>query len=155
MPCAPPRSPRARVRQAPHGHRTLSKSRCCHHPWLQLRLVLPEVRDVPKVLLDPLVGIDGVKVAFSAVVKNDHAGRAPGYPFLHLLYRHEYSPRRATSENGLVLHQAATTHDTVQVRHPHTLVGQVGVEKLGASGRAVSWNEPLGWPSAENHASVS
>src|SRR5215469_18419779 len=28
------------------------------------------------------------------------------------------------------------------------------MEKLGASGRAVSWNEPLAWLSPENHAAV-
>src|SRR5215472_15020632 len=155
MPCAPPRSPRARVRQAPHGHRTLSKSRCCHQPWLHLRLVLPEVCDVPKVFLDPLVGIDGVEVAFSAVMKNERARCASGYPLLHLLYRHQYSTRRAPSENGLAANQAATTHNTVQVRHPHTLVSKVGAKKLGASGRAVPRNEPLSWLSAENHAPLS
>src|SRR5213592_1503372 len=120
---APLGSARAHVRPAPHGLRTLSKSLCRHHAWLLLRLALPEVYDVAKVLRDPLVGIDSVKVAFSAVVKNDHARRAPRYPLPHLFYCHEHSPRRAASENGLALHQPATTHDTVQVRHPQTLVG--------------------------------
>src|SRR5215469_10920450 len=130
-------------------------ARCCHHPWQHLRLLLPEVCDVTKVFLDPLVGIDGVEVAFSAVMKNERARCASGYPLLHLLYRHQYSTRRAPSENGLAAYQAATTHNTVQVRHPHTLVSKVGAKKLGASGRAVSRNKPLGWLSAENHAAMS
>ncbi len=95
-------------------------------------MVLPEVCDVAKVLRHPLVAIDGVKVAFSAVVKNDYARRAPGYPLLHLFYCHEHSPRRAASENGFAVSQTPATDDTVQVRHPQTLVRQVGAVKLGA-----------------------
>src|SRR5258707_4267217 len=102
---------------------------------MELRLVLPEVCDVAKVVRDPLVAIDGVKVAFSAVVKNDYARRAPRYPLLHLFYCHEHSPRRTACENGLAVRQTPTTDDTVQVRHPHTLVGQVGTVKPGAFGR--------------------
>src|SRR6266568_1623868 len=89
---APPRSPRARVRPAAHGLQLHAKSLCCHHAWLKLRLALPEVCDVAKVLRDPFVGIDGVKVAFSAVMKNGHARRAPGYPLLYLFHSHEHSP---------------------------------------------------------------
>src|SRR6266513_3630657 len=126
-----------------------------HHAWLEFRLSLPEVCDVAKVLRDPLVAIDGVEVEFSAVVKNSHARRAPGYAVLHLFYCHEHSSRRAASENGLGLHQAPTTNDTVKVRHPQTLIGQVGAVELGAPARPVSWNEPLGRLSAENHAAVS
>src|SRR2546422_10779660 len=122
-PSAPPGSAPARVRPVPRGLRTPAKLLCRHHAWLGLRLVLPEVCDVAKVFLDPLVGIDGVKVAFSAVVKNRHARRASGYPLFHLFDCHEHAPRRATSENGLALHQTATTNDTVQVGHPQTLVG--------------------------------
>src|SRR5207248_6146147 len=47
---------------------------------------LPEVCNVAKVLRHPLVAIDGVEVAFSAVMKNDYARRAPAYPLLHLFY---------------------------------------------------------------------
>src|SRR5215472_15255271 len=131
------------------------KSRYGHHPWLQLRFVLPEVCDVPKVPLNPFVGIDSVKITFSAVVKNECAGCAPRYPILHLFYRHHHCPGRAASENSLASHEAATTHDTVQVRHSHTLVSQVGAKKLGASGRAVPRNEALGRLSAKDHAPVS
>src|SRR5262245_5646297 len=152
---APLGSAPARVRPTRHGFRTLSESLCRHRAWLELRLVLPEVCDVPKSFRPPLVGIDGVQVQFSAVVKNDHARRAPRYPLLHLVYCHKHSPRRATSENGFAAHQTATTDHTVQVRHPQTLVGQVGLEKLGASARAVSWNEPLGGLSAENDTALS
>src|SRR5207237_9635761 len=90
-----------------------------------------------------------------AVVKNSHARRAPGYAVLYLFYCPEHSSRRAASENGLGLHQAPTTNDTVQVRHPQTLIGQVGAVELGAPGRPVSWNEPLGRLAAESHAAVS
>src|SRR5262249_30762073 len=120
------------------------KSRPGHHPRLQFRLLLPEVCHVPKVSLTPFVGIDGFKITFSAVVKNECAGCAPRYPLLHLFYRHQHCPGRAASENSLASHEAATTHDTVQVRHSHTLVSQVGAKKLGASGRAVPRNEALG-----------
>src|SRR2546429_5094639 len=129
--------------------------RCRHHAWLELRLSLPEMCDIAKVLRDPLVGIDGIEVAFSAVVKNSHARRAPGYAVLHLFYCPEHSSRRAASENGLGLHQAPTTNDTVQVRDPQTLIGQVGAVELGTPGRPVSRNEPLGRLAAENHAAVS
>src|SRR5215467_11135978 len=125
-------------------------ARACHHPRLQLRLVLPEVCDVPKMFLHPLVGIDGVQVAFASIVKNERRRCAASYPILYLFYSHENSPRRAASENGLAPHQAATTHDTFQVGHPHALIGQICAEKLRASGRAVSRNEPLGWLSAKN-----
>src|SRR5262245_29232316 len=121
---APPGSAPVLARPTPHGLRTLLKPLCRHHAWLVLRLVLPEMCDVAKVFLDPLVGIDGIKVTFSAVVKNDYARRALGYPLLHLFDCHEHSSRRGTSENGLAVRQAPTAHDTVQVRHPHTLVGQ-------------------------------
>src|SRR5438270_465586 len=87
--------------------------RCRQHAWLEFRLSLPEVCGVAKVLRDPLVGIDGIQVAFSAVVKNSHARRAPGYALLHLFYCHEHSSRGAASENGLGLHQPATTNDAV------------------------------------------
>src|SRR5262245_19342087 len=75
-------SPQARVRPAPHGLQTLSELLCRHHAWLvvlRLSLVLPEMCDVAKVLRDPLIAIDGVKVAFSAVVKNEYARSALGY----------------------------------------------------------------------------
>src|SRR5256885_16799780 len=91
-PSVPPGSPRARVRPATRGPQTLSRLRCCHHPWLHLRLVLPEVCNVPKVFLHPLVGIDGVKVAFSSVVKNERARGASLYPILHLFYCHQHCP---------------------------------------------------------------
>src|SRR5947208_10518101 len=129
--------------------------RCPLHAWLAFRLSGPEACDMAKVPRDPLVGIDCIEVAFSAVMKNGHAHRAPGYALLHLFYGHEHSSRRAASENGLGLHQAATTNDAVQVRHPHTLIGQVGAVELGAPGRPVPWNEPLGRLAAENHAAVS
>src|SRR2546428_5711591 len=96
-PSAPPGSTPARVRPAPCELRTPAKLLCCHLAWLGLRLVLPEVCDVAKVFLDPLAGIDGVKVAFSAVVKNRHARRASGYPLLHLFDCHEHGPRLGTS----------------------------------------------------------
>src|SRR5207247_3461290 len=115
---APLGLPRVRGRPARHGLRTPSKSLCRHHAWLELRLVLPEVCDVAKVLRDPLVAIDGVKVAFSAVMKNDYARRAARYPLLHLFYCHEHSPRRAPSKNGFAVRQTPATDDTVQVRHP-------------------------------------
>src|SRR5205807_1959683 len=45
--------------------------RCRHHAWLAFRSSPPEMRDVAKVLRDPLVGIDGIEVAFSAAVSID------------------------------------------------------------------------------------
>src|SRR5437667_3386205 len=149
---APPGSAPARVRPAPRGLRTPSKWLCRHHAWLELRLVLPEVCDVAEVLRHPLVAIDGVQVAFSAVMKNDYARRAPGYPLLHLFYCHEHSPRRAASENGFAAHQTPATDDTSQVRHPHTLVRQVGAVKPGASGHALSCDDPISRLPPENHA---
>src|SRR5205814_2164100 len=118
--------------------------RCRRHAWLELRLSPREMCDIAKVLGHPLVGIDGVEVAFSAVVKNSHARRAPGYAVLHPFYCAEHSSRGAAGENGLGLHQAATTNDAVQVRDPQTLIGQVGAVELGTPGRPVSRNEPLG-----------
>src|SRR5262245_40258062 len=101
------------------------------------------MRNVAEVLRDPLIGIHGVEVAFPAVMKDEGARRAPRDPVLHPLYRHEHPARRATRENGLTPHQAATPDDTVEVRHAHTLLGQAGPVELGASGRAVARNEPL------------
>src|SRR2546425_13336463 len=92
-PSAPLGSAPARVWPELRGLRTPAELLCCHLARLGLRLVqlprkrhrgvssdsaLPEVCDVAKVFLDPLVGIDGVKVAFAAVVKNRHARRASG-----------------------------------------------------------------------------
>src|SRR5215831_6369385 len=113
---APPGLSQARVRPAPRGLRIPAKLLCRHHAWLELRLGLPEVCHFAKVLRDPLVAIDTVKVAFSPVVKNEHTRRAPVYPRLHLFYCHEHSARRAASQDGFALHQTATTDDTVQVR---------------------------------------
>src|SRR5438105_14715297 len=76
--------------------------RCRHHAWLAFRLSVPEVCDITKVLRDPLVGIGGIEVAFSAVVKNSHARRAPGYALLQLFYGHEHSSRRPASEMASV-----------------------------------------------------
>src|SRR5207253_9185511 len=87
--------------------------RCRHHAWLAFRLSVPEVCDIAKVLRDPLAGIAGIEVAFSAVVKNGHARLASGYPLLPLFYGHEHSSRRSAIEHGRALHQAAPTNDAV------------------------------------------
>ena len=52
------------------------------------------------------------------------------------------------------MRQTPTTHHTVQIRHPHALVGQLVPVKLGPFGCAVSWNEPLTRLSAEYHAAL-
>src|SRR5256885_3908392 len=59
--------------------------RCRHHAWLEFRWSLPEVCDIAKVLRDPLVGIDGIEVAFSAVVKNSQDRKSTRLNSSHLV----------------------------------------------------------------------